>query len=647
MAELKRLPTEGWITNGGDLFNRRFSPLTQINRDNVGGMQPVWRTHLNGSGIGPQYSGEAQPIVYDGVIYVITGADDVFALSVDDGTILWIYEAKLDPAIDTICCGWTSRGVAIGDGKIFVGQLDGKLVALNQASGQVIWSVQTENWQDGLTITSAPLYYDGLVITGFAGAEYGVRGRVKAHDADDGSVVWTFFTIPGPGEAGHNTWPVDNAIWQHGGASVWQTPAVDPELGLLYFATGNPGPDLNGSYRRGDNLFTSSILAIEAATGRYRWHFQQVHHDIWDFDSANPVVLFDIELHGTTRKAIVEVSKTGWAYILDRTNGQPLLGIEERPVMQEPRQATAATQPFPVGDPVAPHEIDVAPEGFDLINSGSLFTPFWTKRVVKRLAGPNWPPSAYDPRSQTLFVCASDRMFFYSADDEASEFPPTGEEYYGGVFGSTSMPATGLLVAMDMRTNRVVWSQRWPNRCYSGITATAGNLLFVGRNDGRLTAQDSRTGTKLWEFRTDAGMNAPPSVFEYDGTQYIAVLSAGNLFVGSQRGDSVWLFALPESSSDSALSQTGKNNHNFSLPDDATLASGRAVFARACQSCHGASGEGAHNGDALTNSQQSDPDSIKQIIRNGRNQMPSFENGLNLEEINAVTMFVLQLKSQQ
>ena len=274
-GDLTALPTSGWITNGGDLFNRRYSPLTQINRDNVSDLRAVWRTHLNGSGVGTKYSGEAQPIVRDGIAYVATGADDVFAISVESGEILWTYSANLDETIDVICCGWANRGVGLGDGKVYIGQLDGQLVALDQQSGAVRWSVQAERWQEGFSITSAPLYYDGLVITGFAGAEFGIRGRVKAFDAETGSLAWTFYTIPGPGEVGHDTWPSTNDVWQHGGASVWHTPAVDPELGLLYFSTGNPGPDFNGAVRAGDNLFSASIVAVDARTGEYRWHFQQ------------------------------------------------------------------------------------------------------------------------------------------------------------------------------------------------------------------------------------------------------------------------------------------------------------------------------------------------------------------------------------
>jgi len=540
-------PALGWPTNGGDWYNQRYSPLTEIDRSNVASLKGVWRARLEGSGIGPQYSGEAQPLVVDGVIYVPTGASDLFAIDVLSGAILWSYKSNLDPAIDVVCCGWTSRGVAHGDGRIYLGRLDGQLVALDAKTGAVAWTVQAERWQDGFSITNAPLYYDGLVITGFSGAELGVRGRVKAFDAASGELAWTFYTIPARGEPGNETWPQDNDLWQHGGGAVWQTPAIDPELGLIYFSTGNPGPDFNGAVRAGDNLYTSSILAVEARTGRYRWHFQQVHHDIWDLDSPNPVVLFDLEIDGRERLGLAQASKSGWVYILDRTDGTPLVGIDEKPVPQEPRQATAATQPHPHGDAFVPQHLDIAPEGYPLVNGGRIFTPYWTDSVIVKpgiLGGANWPPSAYDPATGYLYVCASDDADSFLAAEIGTERPLAGEYYVGGAFGTNPLPAYGTFTALDMRTNTIVWQQHWGNTCYSGATTTAGGLVFVGRNDGRLTALDSRDGKLLWQFQTGAGMNAPVSVFAHLGKQYVVAYSAGNLFAGSTKGDSVWLFAL-------------------------------------------------------------------------------------------------------
>ena len=541
-------PTDGWVTNGGSLYNQRYSPLASITRDNVASLAPEWRTSLNGSGSATKYSGQAQPLVYAGVIYIVTGANDVFAVDVDTGAILWTYEAHLDDTISVICCGWTSRGLGMGDGKIFVGQLDGKLVALNQQTGAVVWSVQAERNEDGFSITSAPVYFDGLVITGFAGGDRASRGRVKAYSAKDGSHRWTFYTVPGPGEFGHDTWPQDNDAWKYGGAAVWQTPAIDPELGLVYFSTGNPGPDLNGSVRPGDNLFSVSIVALDVHTGEYRWHFQQVHHDIWDYDSPNPVVLFDARYDGRLRKGIAEVSKTGFTYILDRETGKPLIGIEERPVPQELRQATAATQPYPLGDPVVPHEIDIAPEGWHIVNGGRIFTPYWDEPVLAKpraTGGANWPPSSYDPETNLLYVCAHDGISAFTSGAEPSFAPPIpGERYAQGEFGRTEIPTRGIFAAVDLKTNRLAWRQQWPEMCYSGSIVTRGGLVFVGRNDGRLTALDKGDGDRLWEYQTDAGLNSTVSTFEHEGRQYVVALAAGTFFPGTKRGDSLWLFSL-------------------------------------------------------------------------------------------------------
>lgn len=215
---------------------------------------------------------------------------------------------------------WTTRGVAVGDGKVFVGLLDARLIALDQKTGEVLWETTVAEWEEGYTITSAPLFYNGKVYTGVAGGEYGIRGRVMAYDADLGFEVWRFYTIPGPGDINGDTWPADSDAWLTGGGPVWNTPSVDPELGYIYFATGNTAPDLDGSNREGDNLYANSVVAVNAENGQYVWHFQEVHHDIWDMDPANPVVLYDVEMDGKMRKGLGQAGKTGWVYLLDRAD---------------------------------------------------------------------------------------------------------------------------------------------------------------------------------------------------------------------------------------------------------------------------------------------------------------------------------------
>ena len=327
-----------------------------------------------------------------------------------------------------------------------------------------------------------------MVITGFAGADRGTRGRVKAYDAKDGRLVWTFYTIPGPGEPGHETWPKGSDAWKYGGASVWQTPAIDPELGLVYFSTGNAGPDYNGAVRAGDNLYAVSMVAVDLKTGKYRWHFQQVHHDIWDYDAVNPVILMDVNVGGRTRKAIAEVGKTGWAYILDRQTGKPLIGIDEKPVPQESRQATAKTQPFPRGDAIVPQLIEVAPEGYQLVNDGRIFTPFVGARPTIMLpgiwGGANWPPSAYDPvraASLRLRLVCGQRLRGRRRSESGSAAPGSAELFTGGNTTFAPVPRSGIIAALDVTTNKVAWRYRWSDQCYSGVLATGGSLLFVGR----------------------------------------------------------------------------------------------------------------------------------------------------------------------
>ena len=675
-AKLAAPPTTGWPTNGGNLYNQRYSPLKAINRTNVAQLKGVWRARLQGSGTQPQYSGFAQPLVYEGVAYVSTGANDVFALSLDGGEMLWQYKANLDPNITSVCCGWNNKGVAISDDKVFIGQLDGKLVALERSTGKVAWSIQAERWQDNFSITAAPLYLpstalgaspstslgaSNMVIIGFAGGDRGTRSRLKAYDAKDGRLIWTFYTIPGPGEPGHDSWPKDNDAWKYGGAAIWQTPAYDPELGLLYFSTGNAAPDYNGAFRAGDNLYAASMLAIEAATGKYRWHFQQVHHDIWDYDAVNPVVLMDVQMGGgpstslrasRTRKAIAEVGKTGWAYILDRENGKPLIGIDEKPVPQEPRQATAKTQPFPRGDAVVPQLIDMAPEGQTLVNDGRIFTPFVgsTATIVAPgiWGGASWPPSSYDPVQQRLFVCASSVINGYTGGGDSKFTAPTnGVSYLGGATTFTRAARTGIIAALDVTTNKLAWRYQWPEQCYSGTLATGGGLLFVGRNDGRLTALDSATGQQLWEFQTGAGMHAPVSTFEHKGKQYVLAFSAGSALIGSARGDSLWLFALDGTLapaqpgtpvSRNAVAAPAPPSVVLSRPID--LAEGKRIFTQSCVACHGTDGKGDHGGAPLD--RVADLNAAIQTVTAGRNNMPSFRSAFTPEQIRDVTAYVIE-----
>ena len=488
-----------WVTNGGNLTNQRYSTLKQIDTSNVKQLKGAWMTRLKGSGLGGKYSAEATPLVKDGIMYMVTGNDDVFALNAKTGEILWERWSGIDQKISTVCCGWLNRGLAMGEGMLFLGQLDANVGALDIKTGKEVWKTPIEDWRNGYGVTNAPLYYDGIVYSGNTGGEFGVRSRLTA---------------------------------------------LDPQLGLVYFAVGNCGPDYDGSMREGDNLFCTSIVALNAKTGEHVWHFQQVHHDIWDYDAASPVVLFDTVINGQPRKGIAEAGRTGWVYILDRTNGKPLIGIEERPVPQEPRQKTAKTQPYPIGDATVP--LCARPmEGYE--KAGCIFEAFWDEPVLIQPSGQggtNWSPMPYDPDTGYLYVPGTIRTSVFSR--VPSQYT-VGLRYTNGTQAPPIGSAlSGTFTAIDSKTNKIAWQHQMPYRMGggSGSTVTAGGLLLRGEPDGNFVAVDAKTGDVLWKFQTGFGADAPPMVYEVDGDEYIALTTGGNSIQGSAYGDAVWAFSL-------------------------------------------------------------------------------------------------------
>jgi alcohol dehydrogenase (cytochrome c) len=659
--DLTEEPRENWITNGGTLFNQRYSPLDEIDTDNVADLKGVWMTDLRGSATAAKYSAEGQPIVYEGVIYVPTGEDDVFAVSVETGDILWEYKGNLDQKINTVCCGWLSRGVAIGDGKLFLGKLDGTLVALDQKTGEEVWSVEVGSWRKGFTITAAPLYYEGLVITGVSGGEFSIRGRVQAYDAKTGKLVWRFYTVPGPGEIGHDTWPAAGDAWRHGGAPMWQTAAVDPELGLLYFSTGNASPDLDGSKREGDNLFTASIVAVDAKTGRYRWHFQEVHHDIWDYDAPSPVVLFDAD----GKKGLGQSSKTGWLYLLDRETGKPLVPIPERSVPQSDVQKTARTQPIPSYPPYIPHE--VSEKGYRAIvkvakrnakgkpvrvlRAQQIYTPF-EKDTVAITPGPqggnNWQPMSYNPDTNMFYVCAQAAVSGYSRSGKEIPRGKRGTTFdLGSVFTTTGFGDwTGYFTAIDASTGQIKWQKRWPESCYSGSTSTGGNLVFVGRNTGELQAYNAETGEQLWSFQTGAGANNTATVFEHEGKEHLVFYAGGNSLAASPHGDNLWLFSLEGTLGPARVAGQGAGTEHAGEepappPPPPSASGGQAIFAQNCSGCHGADGGGGNGGPSLKGTGVTMQRAVAQI-RNGGGGMPAFKGTLTEQQIRDVAAYVTQ-----
>lgn len=670
-AELVALPARNWPTNGGNIYNQRYSVLDQINRGNIADLKAVWRVSLDGSGMNPGFSQQAQAIAYEGTIYVVTGENDVFAVDVESGEIRWSYEADVDFDSASICCGRLSRGVGLGEGKVFLGRLDGRLLALDQRTGRVVWNIEAADPRRGYGITAAPLYYDGMVIVGFSGGEFGIRGRLSAYDASTGDQVWNFFTVPGPGEIGHSTWPQDSDVWMYGGAPVWQTPSIDPELGLVYFSTGNAGPSMNGAVRPGDNLFTASILALDVATGEYRWHYQVVRHDIWDFDAPNPTILFDAEFDGIPRKAIAHVAKTGYLYILDRTSGVPLTPVIDMPVPQDPVVATAATQPIPQGDPVIRHEIDVVGEDFDgeIRNRGRTFTPYNNEQIGywRPLSGVSWQPSSYNVENHLMYICAGDGPGSGQGGNPEGRIGPAepGGYYVDGRLSGARDIGTdtrATLVAMDLTTHQVAWRRLLDNRCAGTIT-TAGGLIFAGRYNGELTALDSDTGRRLWSFQTDGGFTTTATTFEHEGTQFLVGLAGGGI-TGGRQNDGLWLFALdgtieslPPGSGDPPTNDAARPQGNQDPVDVARrqlrdtldyernvdLARGAEIYRSVCQACHGENGEGGHEAGAPLSASLTVLDIVATATAGVTGTpMVSWSSVYSVEELQDVASYILE-----
>jgi PQQ-dependent dehydrogenase (methanol/ethanol family) len=659
IAELNADPVQNWLTNGGSLSNERFSPLTQINQSNIQQVKANWQTSLN-SGLGPQHSGQAEPLVYDGIIYQATGQNDVFAISVDTGEILWKYTANLDPDGVTVCCGWAVRGVAVGEGKVYVGMLDARLIALDQQTGTLLWDTRVADPAAGYAIAAAPRYYEGKIFIGVAGGEYQVRGKMEAYNAADGSLLWTFYTVPGPGDFGHDTWPDYNDAWMYGGAPVWQTPAIDPELGMIYFSTGNASPDANGAIRPGDNLFTVSILALDVNTGEYRWHFQQTRHDIWDYDSPSPVVLFDVVKDGVQRKGLSQISKSGYLFLLDRITGEGLTPIIDTPVPQLAEQHTAATQPIPQGDPMVKHCLteEETPEGWTLVNNACTYTPFGREAVLYvPLSGSNWMPTAFDRRSGYLYLCSTDGvggqiMHDFTEDQLGVQ---TGSAIFGGAFRlPRGAPRVSWQIGVDTRDHSIVWKKEQPDGCNAGATVTAGDLLLISRQNGKLMALDPATGEDLWSFQLDTLAAPSPVVFEHNGEQKILVYAAGSQYSSAPKSDSLWLLSLSGTIEGTQLSSRGNVPPALdggdeavaptllALPDSPVdLAKGNEIYGFICTSCHGVDGQGGHaEGGAIP--RDASLELIFTTSMRGNDKMPAFADVYTPEDLKSVAAHVRQ-----
>jgi quinohemoprotein ethanol dehydrogenase len=521
---------------GGNLGNQRYSSLSQITPANLSRLGGAWMVH-----VAPQANGnmEATPVVVNGVMYLPNGLGAVLALDARTGAIKWKYQSA--------STGGTNRGVVFGEGKIFTSGGGNTLIAIDAETGELEWTAKVG---DRGTTVGAPAYYNGTVYTGTSGGEGGVRGFFGGFDANSGKQNWGFWTTAAPGDPGADTWQGDS--WKYGGGPIWTQPAIDPELGMAYFAVGNASPDNDGTQRGGNNLYTCSVVAVDLKTGAYKWHFQEVHHDLWDYDNEVAPVLADIPVHGRPRKILIHAGKTGFLYIFDRTNGKPLVGIIEKPVPQEPRIKTAPTQPFPVGDsftPTCPDPGSVAPGS----KTSCIFGGYWDEPVVMTpgtLGGLSWAPMSFDPKTGLIYVPGTDinSSFVLRRQDWDEQANRLRSLDQGGLGFArpAGEPRSGTLTAMNPATNKIVWQKKmkFPIGVGSGLLTTATGLLFHGEPDGRIVAYDVKDGDELWSFQTGAGADAPVVTYEVNGEQYLAILAGGNTFQLSQHGDSLWAFKL-------------------------------------------------------------------------------------------------------
>jgi alcohol dehydrogenase (cytochrome c) len=518
---------QNWLTYSGTYFSQRYSQLRQINTTNAKNLEAKWM--FQGAVTG---NWEATPLVVDGVMYVTQRPNDVLALDAKTGRAFWVYRYNGSPD-QKACCGSNNRGVAILGDTLFMGTLDAHLVAINAKTGRLKWDVKVADYNAGYSLTLAPLVIKDKVVIGVGGGELGIRGFISAYDSQTGKEAWRFYTIPGPGEPGHETWEgcvptattyCDPDAWKHGGGSIWMTGSYDPELNLTYWGVGNAGPDWNPAQRPGDNLFSNSVVALDADTGKLKWHFQFTPHDAYDFDAVQIPVLADLNWNGTNVKGMLWANRNGFFYVLERETGRflhgsPFVKVNWASGLDE--KGRPIQTPQPPGVPTYPG------------NQG----------------GTNWYPPSFSPRTGLIY--------FSVWEDYATIFGGVPAEYvegrnFGGgnnrsvgpAPGAPAVPvlrrgpinnwteavANGAVVAIDPRTGTQKWKFDMTDVSDSGILTTASDVLFTGGREGYFQALDARSGALLWKASLGGQIVTGPMTYEVDGKQYVATI-AGQVLV--------------------------------------------------------------------------------------------------------------------
>jgi len=519
--------SKNFLATNGNYDQTRFHPAGEINTKNVKGLHVAWifQTDI-------RESMETSPIVVDGVMYVTTSFDHVYALNAQTGEQIWHYKHDMGP-VTVYCCGPNNRGAAVYGEKVYLATLDAKLDAIDAKTGKLVWSQSIVSDPSlGYSETMAPTAVDGKILIGTNGGEYGIRGFVKAFDANDGKLLWTFNTIP---ENSVGVWATKDATgrdmhrdiaaekaqlaktgdpYKTLGGGVWQNPSVDLATKRIYFVVGNPSPDLDGSLRPGDNLYTDSLVSVDLDTGKLACYFQYIAHDLWDLDATSPTVLVNVkDASGKTVPGVMHAGKTGYVYVHDRKDcklirfSEPMVSQKDRWVLPTATTPEKGARMFPGAN-----------------------------------GGVEWSPMATDPGLHLAYAINLEQEMTYTVDSSPY---PNGKLWLGGAF--TNVPGgiqAGNVTAVDYDTGKIKWQVKTPQPMIGGILATAGGLVFTGESNGWFKAYDAKDGKVLWKFQAGAGVNAPPSSYMVGGKQYIAVAAGGNVQVDSRRGDSIVAFTL-------------------------------------------------------------------------------------------------------
>ena len=496
--------SDTWRTYGQNSMGWRYSDLAQIDTRNVARLTPRW---IFQTGVPGGF--QTTPLVFDGWMFIAGPSNHSWALDALTGKSIW-HSRKTPPSRLNLCCGEVNRGFAVHGDKLFRVNVEGTLVALDAKSGTTLWESTLADYKQGYSATGAPLVVKNLVLTGIAGAEFGTRGFIDAYDVETGKRAWRFYTVPGDGEPGRDTWAGDS--WKRGGASTWITGTYDPDTNLVFWGTGNPGPDMDGDVRRGDNLYSGSVVALDADTGTLKWHYQFTPHDTHDWDAISDPVLVELTIDGRKVKAVIQANRNGFFYALDRTNGKVLRA----------KAYTKVTWADGIGADGRPH---LTP-GQEPTEEGKLACPGLG-------GGHNWQATAYSPQTGLYYFGSSEncQLFF-----KTKQGFTTGQWYQAStVEAPPNQHGTGAILAVDPTTGSTKWRFDLVSSPSAGMLATAGGLVFTGDSQGYLIAFDAQTGKVLWKFQTGGSVSAPPISYMLNGKQYVAVAAGGSMLT----------FALP------------------------------------------------------------------------------------------------------